>query len=686
MRRRALALLAAVTLLLVASPPAGQGGPADPAPAGGLTALPDAQGQGPNLVENAGFETMRDGALAGWGLKPDGELWAVVREGRGGKSALRLDGGRRSQTVPSTEQALTLEPGLYTIEGWVKTRDVGGGDPRSGVRLCLDARPAANWWQCSEVARGTTDWTPLRVGDIPVRERGSYKVWLGVYGTAAGTAWFENVSLTAARKPPLDVYLLYPNFRGMLFDDRPQMVRVAVGVAARGGRVRLSLVDEGSGQPRGGREYEAAGSFTAELDAAALTPGRYLLRTELLDAGGAVSARYADYRIVKLPAKARERMNAWYDERNVLHAGGKPTFVLGLYTTSGYSTTRSSYAGGSDGWGNDRIAEAPINLLINYHLGRAPIPALGVYLDDLQARGIRYLQTVNFYHRKDGQYREIDYPAAKHGEDELNQWVARTLGAHPGLAGFYVMDEQSADMVPVVFRQYRALAAAAPGSVTYGVLGDGKESQAPLWRDAMDVMGLDPYPILKPAGQNDLAMVGEWTRLGQDAVKRSRPVWMVLQYFPVTAEGGWPSEADLRAMSWMAIIEGARGLLYWSFGEKGLAWVKEPRQREQRWAELVRVTKEIKALEPVLLAPDVAVVSRESSGGAVRTLGKAMPDGARYLFAYNSRGAPARVTWTLAAPAAETFDLATGRPGPKVEGSTLTAELAPYEVRRLRLR
>ena len=270
MRRRALALLAAVTLLLVASPPAGQGGPADPAPAGGLTALPDAQGQGPNLVENAGFETMRDGALAGWGLKPDGELWAVVREGRGGKSALRLDGGRRSQTVPSTEQALTLEPGLYTIEGWVKTRDVGGGDPRSGVRLCLDARPAANWWQCSEVARGTTDWTPLRVGDIPVRERGSYKVWLGVYGTAAGTAWFENVSLTAARKPPLDVYLLYPNFRGMLFDDRPQMVRVAVGVAARGGRVRLSLVDEGSGQPRAGREYEAAGSFTAELDAAAL--------------------------------------------------------------------------------------------------------------------------------------------------------------------------------------------------------------------------------------------------------------------------------------------------------------------------------------------------------------------------------------------------------------------------------
>jgi hypothetical protein len=411
-----------------------------------------------------------------------------------------------------------------------------------------------------------------------------------------------------------------------------------------------------------------------------------LLRTELLDASGAVTARYVDYRIVKLPAGARERLPVWYDERNVAHFAGTPTFVLGLYTTSGYSTTRSTYAGGADGWGHDRIAQAPINLLINYHLGRAPIPALGVYLDDLHARGIRYLQTVNFYHRQDGQYRQIEYPAAQQGEDELNRWVARTLGAHPGLAGFYVMDEQPAEMVPIVFRQYRALAAAAPGSVTYGVLGDGKESQAPLWRDALDVMGLDPYPIVKPAGQNDLAMVGEWTRLGQDAVKRSRPVWMVLQYFPLTAAGGWPSEADLRAMSWMAVIEGARGLLYWSFGEKGLAWVKDPRAREQKWAELVRVTKEIKALEPVLLAPDATVVSQESSRGVVRTLGKVGPDGARYLFAYNTRNAPARVTWTLAAPAAETLDLATGRPGPRIDGGAITADLAPYEVRRLRVR
>jgi len=655
---------------------------AAPAQVGGLTALPEADAPGPNLLKNADLD-----ATTGWNLQPGGDVWAVERGAYQGKPALRLTNASGQTYVSNGEQTVTLEPGLYTIEGFVKTRDAGGRDPRSGVRLCLDARPTGNWWQCTNVAHGTTDWTSLRLGAIPVKDAGAYKFTLGAYGKPEGSAWFSGLALRGTKKRPLDVYLLYPNFRGMLFDDRPQMVRLAVSAAGGPvGRVRLSLVDEVGGAVKITREITAASPVTAELDAAALPLGRYRVRAELLDAGGAVSARYPDYRIVKLPATARDKLHVWYDERNVFHAGGKPQFVLGLYNTSGYTMTRGNYAQGINGaWGNDRISEAPINMLINYHLGAAPIPALTTYLDDLHARGIRYLQTVNFYRPSDGQYKSLPYGAAKHGEDELNRWVADTLGKHPGLAGFYTMDERPADQVPLVFRQYQQLAAAAPGSVTYGVLGDGWESQAPLWRDALDVMGLDPYPITKPAGQNDLAMVGEWTRLGQDAVKHSRPVWMVLQYFPLTAAGGWPTESELRAMSWMAIIEGARGLLYWSFGEKGLAWVKDAKEKEKRWAELVRVTKEIKALEPVLLAPDAPVVARESSGGTVRTLGKAMPD-ARYLFAYNTRNTSTRVTWTLATPTAEVTELGGGPPGTVLEGATLTADFGPYEIRRLRLR
>ncbi|HEV8584334.1 MAG TPA: hypothetical protein VGT02_05140 [Methylomirabilota bacterium] len=666
MKRGAVAAILAVVALGL--PLAGRGADSRAVPVGGLTALPGAETPGPNLLKP--FEAA-------------GGPWASDPAGRDGRAALRLTmADRPGGGVPQLEQTVTLEPGLYTVGAWIKANGLGANDPRSGVRVCLDARPRFNWWHCTPVVRGTADWAPFAQGGIGVAERGPYRVTVGAYGAPDGKAWFDAVTLTERRKPALDVYLLYPNFRGMLFEDRPQVVRVAVG-GAQGARVRLALLQEPGGAVA--RERVVTAPATVELDAAGLPGTAWLLRAELLDAAGAATSRYPDHRIVRVTQKAREDLRHWVDERNVLHMDGKAAFVLGLYTTGGYSTTRSTYAQGQDGWGVAKMAEAPINMLINYHLGRAPIPALMTYMDELSSRGIRYLQTVNFYYRDDPQYKEIDYPAAREGEEALNRWVARTLSAHRGLAGFYTADERPADMVPRVFAQQRALAAAAPGTVTYVVLGDGLERQAPLWRDAADVLGLDPYPVLRPSGRgsNDLAMAGEWTRIGQDAVKGARPLWMVIQYFPLTGAAGWPSGADIKTMSWMAIVEGARGLLYWSYGEKGLAWIKDPREREAKWGELVRVTKEIKALEPVLLAPDASVVT----GGpvAVRVLGKRGPDGARYVFAYNSGAQPVTATWKLAEPATAVTDL-DAQAGPKVEAGAFAAAFGPYEVKRFLIR
>ncbi|MBI2216264.1 MAG: O-antigen ligase family protein [Candidatus Rokubacteria bacterium] len=697
---------------------------------GGLTALPTLE-PAANVLKNPGFEGSAGKTVDGWRVTLDDTLWALATGARSGQAALRLANAGTARYVPAADQVVTLEAGYYVLEGWVKSEGLGGASDRTGVRLCLDGRPRINWWHCTPIARGTSGWTRLARLAIPVEDAGTYRVTAGAYGRPDGTAWFDDVVLAPMKRPPVESFLLYPNYRGMLFDDRPQTVRIAVavhagaaarpsGAAARpsgdglgGARVRVSLVDESRGTVRARREHPATAAvptkdaglgrgraplgrgrapLVVELDAASIPNGEYLVRTELVGADGREVFRHPEYRIVKAPARMRETLHVWYDEENVAYLHGKPAFILGLYNTSGYSTARAEYASGRGGWGNERIAQAPINMLINYWLGAAPIPALQTYMDDLKTRGIHYLQTVNFYYEDDRQYRKLRYPAARDGEDALNRWVGRTLASHPGLAGFYTMDERTAEMVPKVFRQLRELRRAAPGTVTYGVLGDGWQRQAPLWRDALDVMGLDPYPITKPGGDNNLAMVGDWTRLGQDAVMRSRPVWMVLQYFPLTKAAGWPSREELRTMSWMAIVEGAKGLFYWSFGARGLGWVKDPAEREQRWQDLVTVTKEIKALEPVLLAPDAPVVARESSGGAIRMLGKRMPDGTRYLFAYNTRSSPLQVTLTLTDPAREVSGLgpaasATGDATRLTgEGTILSDRFGPYEVKRYRLR
>jgi hypothetical protein len=714
----ALAIAAAVVAAACLARAAPEEAGPEAAGPGGLTALPAEERPGQSLVVNGGFEGSPGEPLRGWNLKPEGGTWTADGTARAGGHSLKLSGASGQPMVPAAEQEVTLEADAYTLEGWVKSSALGASRDRAGVRFCLDGRPGLNWWMCTGVARGTSDWTLLRQPSIPVRRAGRYRLTVDAYAKPDGVAWIDDVSLVKVPRPLLDAYLLYPNFRGLLFDDRPQTVRVALRATspgdarAAGGAVRLQLIDEASGASVRQREYPvpppgaaragggspgpaevpppgtaplAPGTVIGELDAAGAGGRRLLVRAELRDREGRLVYRTPDYRVVRMSPADRKRMNVWIDRDNVAHLDGKPAFVLGLYTTSGYSNSRDTYARGRDGWGVARMAEAPVNMLINYWLGATPVPALMTYMDELHGRGIHYLHTVNFYYRDHPRYATVPYPAARDGDDALNRWIAATLVRHPGLAGFYTADEQRADMVPRVFRQQQALARGAPGTVTYAVHGDGWEEQAPLWRDAADVMGLDPYPIKRRTG-NHLAMVGEWTRLGQEAVMGSRPLWMVLQYFPLTTEGGWPSESDLRAMSWMAIVEGAKGLFYWSFGDKGLAWVKDPKEREQRWRELVKVTREIKALEPVLLAPDAAVVTRESSGGVVRALGKRGPDGARYLFAYNTRGEPTQVTWTLAEPAAATTDPATGAAGPRVEQTTLADRLGPYEVKRYKLR
>jgi hypothetical protein len=662
-------------LLLLATPSFAQ--------VGGLTELPAARTASQNLLTNGGFEKTGGGdGLAGWTGPRDGESWAIDDRGRSG-SSLRLAIPKGARGVPQMEQPVTLQPGTYALEGWLKLESLG--DPRSGVRICLDGRPRLQWWKCTDIARGTADWRAHRQSSIVVDDAGAYKVTVGPYGRPDGSAWFDDVSLTVLRAPALEAYLLYPNFRGLLFDDRPQTVRLAVSVAepAADRRVRVSLTDEAGAAVRAQREYPAARATTAELDAAALPVGTYRVRTQLLGPGGEVVAGHPDYRVVKAPAKSRDRYTVWIDEHNTTHLHGRPSFIIGLYHTTGFSTAPQFYARGHDGWGNERIAQAPVNMMINYWLGAAPVAALDAYMDDLVSRGIFYLQTVNFYQRDNPLYAKLPYPAAKEGEDALNRYVAATLSKHKGLAGFYTADERPADVVPQVFRQYRTLRETAPGTVAYAVLGDGWEKQAPLWRDVVDVLGLDPYPLTKPRGQNDLAMVGEWTRLGRDAVHGSRPLWMVLQYFPVNAAAGWPTYDELRSMSWMAIVEGARGLLYWSFGNRGLAWVKDPAEREARWNDLVRVTREVKALESVLLAPDAALLQE---AGGLPVLGKRLADGTRYLFAYNPKNAPAAVTWRLKEPGREAADLDGGAIALGDGGVSLRVELPPFGVKRIRVK
>ena len=654
--RRALWLAGLSCLFLGRPAPAAL--PADALPeAGGLTALPERVAEAVPLA-NPGFED----ELNGW-LPPKAEAFSIApgEAAHAGKACLRFDCGQATRYVPSVRQPLKdAGPGTYRLRLWVKTRDAGAGTPPAGVRVGIeyarqDGLPGRD---NTRIFSGTGDWReePLDFLVPPEMKPGTLAISIHRYGgSTKGEAFFDDVSLERVVPPPVEAFLLYPNYRGFLPADGPSRVRLWVRAndAKAQGKAAIEVRPAAGGRPVATAPVAAsARGETVELDASAWPPGRYLAEARL----GAY--RYPAYAIQKITAGERERFTAWFDSRHVLVLAGKPTFPIGLYNT----TVKFPTVDEGEMARLRKMAEAPVNFNINYFVWANDTATRRRYLEEMQKYGIGFLDTVNNVFPGPGSW---DFPilnellpeAGKRlaTQETADQYLARLAGAMrgmPGHAGWYVMDERDFGQVPRHFHQYEVLRRADPGHPTYGV--SNRPTELACWRDTVDVIGMDPYPLMNRKAGRPLALVAEWTRAAVEATHAGRPVWMVLQFFQGWSTDRWPTGEELRTMSLMAITEGARGLFYWSFGSRALLAVRED-QREPYWQRLVKVTKELRSLEPALVADDAPDAVREVSDPRIRWQARAA-GGQCYVFAYlpsdkfvsdPAAAAPVEVRFTL---------------------------------------
>ena len=82
-------------------------------------------------------------------------------------------------------------------------------------------------------------------------------------------------------------------------------------------------------------------------------------------------------------------MKAWIDSDNIIHMGGRPRFVIGLYDTTANAVRPDYYAPRLKA-----IAKAPINLIINYFLNNGRPDPIHAYTEAMEPFGIFYLATV----------------------------------------------------------------------------------------------------------------------------------------------------------------------------------------------------------------------------------------------------------------------------------------------------
>ena len=379
-------------------------------------------------------------------------------------------------------------------------------------------------------------------------------------------------------------FLLYPNYRGLIFSDHPEIVVDAPSGAS------VTVRDKVSGSTVA--TATMSGTAATRIASSSMTQNHPYTVTVTL--GGTT---LGTWEVTAVPATERSTMNISHDRDGRLLMHGRPRFGLGVYDSGlNYFTDPALYESTLFAPGSQRqLGGVNLNLYLNYHYGQAPLPAMEALMTSLQNHGMMYLQTANCFNT--GSYTRIPFTADQ-------GTYATDFAKHPGAAGFYIMDECVDALIPETTQHHHALSGRAPGTMTLAVTLAGPKVDARKWAGASDVLGTDPYPLYgaEPAQGYSHFQVADYVAYAKSAVRDSRPIFSVLQFFKFTSDSRWPTPGEQRAHAIMSIVEGADGLFWWEIGQNGLQ--KDSAQFATQMAVLKANVNELAALEHVLVAPD----------------------------------------------------------------------------------
>jgi hypothetical protein len=212
----------------------------------------------------------------------------------------------------------------------------------------------------------------------------------------------------------------------------------------------------------------------------------------------------------------------------------------------------------------------------------------------------------------------------------------------------------------------------------------------------LDITGADIYPIGYPPGTHSLrpnknmSMVGDYTRLMMEVAENKKPVCMVLQiaWSGVIKEGKtlrFPTFAEERFMTYQAIINGSRGLLYFG-GHIGKACTSEDAKLGWNWTFWNRVLRPVieeigekSPLYPALIAANSKLPIKCSGEGmefVVREVGDEV-----FILACKREGATIQAKFTGLPANLTTADVLYESPRTiEAKNGTFTDWFAPYDV------
>ncbi|MGH7740933.1 MAG: carbohydrate binding domain-containing protein, partial [Candidatus Eiseniibacteriota bacterium] len=586
-----------------------------------------ARAQAPNQLANSGFE---DGA-SGWKFPQIANFEVSNDASHGGSRSLRISNTDAAAYLLAS-QKISVEPGRrYRFGAWIKTRDVKGED--TGATICMEWTGPAGVIGGSYLdgRKGDQDWFHLEGLSGPIPDGAvSGLVTLYLRHGMTGTAWFDDVSVTEEYAPALDAALLQPNYRGRLIAGQHVLVRARVGDHLKGGvkpeSTRLVLSIFSGERILNSRTFSSPtpGVNDLALDPGPIDPVRFDsplqkpgVRVALLTAAGEELASQAFE--LNRPAPEASPPTVYIDEHNRTLVGGRPFFPLGWYF--GPAPTDSNFRQHID-----RVAASPFNTIMCYGISGGTIADVRSYLDYLASRNVKLIYSLKDVYAGTNWFQKSMLGWT--GEDSIVTGVVQTFRDHPAILAWYLNDELPLTMRERLEARQRRVHELDANHPTWVVLN--QVSDLPGYLNTSDVLGTDPYPV----PDSSVTMAGEWTQISNDVSGGLRPIWMVPQAFDKAnyrkppQSGRAPTLGEELVMSYLCLIHGANGLIYYSYFDL-------ERDRigfNNRWADMLVVGREVQQLEPALLSiakpPNVTVTP---GGAAVQWAVRADDRGNTYV-------------------------------------------------------
>ncbi|MGB6526340.1 MAG: Ig domain-containing protein, partial [Candidatus Acidiferrales bacterium] len=297
--------------------------------AGGLLSLAPSRQLGTNVLPNGSLE----GGTTGWYIPA---CWAVDSTvAHTGTHSLRYTAASSCSGIAYAPAFIFQANTSYTIGVWVKASI--GSNLLAKIDLADDSDSSLSVGGEASVTVGT-NWTYIPYPDfdlLALHNGDQIRTRLVVSApsgqTPSGTLWLDDVTAQPETPLPISTFLLYPNFRGYLWQSGPQTIRLHVEVASPSGMTAQIVVQQEGGSTVNTVQQAAQASQEIDVDGSQLALGSYLIHTNLLDSSGSVVSSYPDYRVTKVSDAYKNSLVNYVDTDNFLVHNGQKEFVWGVY-------------------------------------------------------------------------------------------------------------------------------------------------------------------------------------------------------------------------------------------------------------------------------------------------------------------------------------------------------------------